>query len=60
VIAGRSKDWQDIDGLLIEQHGKLDQAYIVDWLSQFAEALELTELLSEYERLFEKVDSLFD
>jgi len=60
VVAGRSKDWQDIEGLLIEQHGKLDLAYIEEWLSQFAEALELPDLLGEYRRLFNKIEELFE
>lgn len=59
VIAGRGKDWMDIEGLLIEQHDKLDLDYVEDWLTQFVQALELPELLSEYRRVFEKVESLF-
>ncbi len=57
AVAGRGKDWLDIEALLIEQHGKLDLAYIEDWLSQFAEALKKPELLSEYHRLQKKIDS---
>ncbi len=57
VVAGRGKDWLDIEALLIEQHGKLNLAYIEDWLSQFAEALEKPELLSEYHRLQKKIDT---
>jgi hypothetical protein len=57
VIAGRGKDWLDIEALLIEQHGKLDTAYIEDWLVQFAEALEKPELLSEYHHLRDKINS---
>jgi len=45
--------------LLIEQHDKLDLDYVEDWLTQFVQALELPELLSEYRRVFEKVESLF-
>jgi len=60
VIAGRGKDWMDIEGLLIEQHGKLDLDYVEDWLTQFVQALELPELLSEYRRVFDKVESLFE
>lgn len=56
VVAGRGKDWLDVESLLIEQHGKLDEAYIQDWLSQFAEALEQPDLLAEYLRLVEKVN----
>jgi Nucleotidyl transferase of unknown function (DUF2204) len=58
VAAGRSKDWLDVEALLIEQHGKLDEAYIDDWLTQFAEALEKPELLTEYRRLLAKIKAL--
>jgi len=58
VVAGRAKDWPDVEALLIEQRNKLDEAYIEDWLAQFAEALEQPELLTEYRRLLEKVEAL--
>ena len=48
AVAGRAKDWQDIEGILIEQHGRLNLAYLEDWLSQFAELLEQPEILSQY------------
>ena len=51
VVAGRGKDWPDVEALLIAQCGKLDEAYIEDWLSQFAEALEKPEILTDYKRL---------
>lgn len=58
AVAGRGKDWPDVEGLLIEQHGKLDEAYIEDWLSQFAEALEKPEILEEYQKLRKKIRDL--
>jgi hypothetical protein len=58
VVAGRGRDWPDVEGLLIEQRGRLDEAYIEEWLSQFAEALEKPEILSEYRRLAMKIKSL--
>ncbi len=48
AVAGRPKDWQDIEGVLIEQHGHLDLDYLEDWLVQFAELLEQPEILSQY------------
>jgi hypothetical protein len=60
AIAGREKDWPDVEALFIEQWGKLDQAYIEDWLSQFAEALEKPELLTRVHALMNKVARLFD
>lgn len=45
-IAGRAKDWQDIEGILIEQMDTLDLAYLENWLGQFAELLEQPGILS--------------
>lgn len=58
AVAGRGKDWPDVEGLLIEQYGKLDEAYIEDWLSQFVEALEQPEILQEYQKLQNKIRGL--
>jgi predicted nucleotidyltransferase len=55
VVAGRGRDWLDVEELLIAQHDRLDEAYIEEWLSQFAEALEQPEILSAYHALCEKV-----
>lgn len=55
TLAGRSKDWQDIEGVLIEQYRGLDQAYLEDWLSQFAEVLEQPDILSQYHRIWKRV-----
>lgn len=55
VVAGRGRDWLDVEELFIAQHDRLDEAYIQDWLSQFAEALEQPEMLSAYHALREKV-----
>ncbi len=58
VTAGRSKDWMDVEALLLRQRGKLDKSDITNWLSQFAEALEKPEMLIEYRRLVEKINGL--
>jgi hypothetical protein len=58
VVAGRDRDWLDVEELWIAQHGRLDQAYIEDWLSQFAEALEQPEIFSGYCALCEKVTGM--
>jgi len=44
--------------LLIAQSGKLDEAYIDDWLVQFAEALEKPEILAKYRRVVERINKL--
>jgi predicted nucleotidyltransferase len=53
AIAERLKDWGDIEGILMRQRGKLDLAYIRNWLSQFAEALEKPEILTRFNQLYE-------
>jgi predicted nucleotidyltransferase len=58
AVAGREKDWPDVEGLLIEQQGKLDEAYIEDWLTQFAEALENPDILRQYQKLQKKIRDL--
>jgi hypothetical protein len=55
IVVGRRKDWDDVEALLNEQKGKLDENYIEDWLTQFADVLEKQELLLEYKRLLEKI-----
>jgi hypothetical protein len=54
-VAGRAKDWQDIEGILIEQRGQLDLDYLEDWLSQFAEVLEQPEILAQYRDIQERI-----
>lgn len=58
VVAGRAKDWEDVEGILIEQGGKLDETYIEDWLIQFAEALEKQELLTQYHKILSDIKGL--
>jgi predicted nucleotidyltransferase len=51
AVAGRAKDWQDVEGILIEQQGKLNLAYLDDWLVQFAEVLEQPEIVAQYQAI---------
>jgi predicted nucleotidyltransferase len=51
VVAGRRKDWLDVENVLLVQRGQLDEKYIEEWLGQFAEVLEAPEILAEYKRL---------
>lgn len=53
ALANREKDWQDIQGIVIEQRQCLDNDYIEEWLGQFAEILEQPELLSRYQSIWE-------
>jgi hypothetical protein len=58
IYSGRGKDWPDIEALLIAQDGKLDEAYINNWVAQFAEVLEKPEILVQYRQLVEKIKAL--
>ena len=58
VVAGRPRDWSDVEALLIEHQTRIDDAYIEGWLEQFAEALEKPELLTDYQHLRERIRSL--
>jgi len=55
AITERGKDWGDIEGVLMRQRGKLDLAYIRNWLTQFAEALENPEILTRFNHLYETI-----
>jgi len=55
AVAGRVQDWQDIEGILIEQHGRLNLAYVEDWLRQFTAALDQPEILSQYQSVQKRI-----
>jgi predicted nucleotidyltransferase len=54
ALANREKDWQDIEGIVIEQGEQLEQEYIEEWLTQFADILEQPELLNRYQHIRQK------
>lgn len=60
AVAGRAQDWQDIEGILIEQHGHLDQVYIEGWLQQFVQALDRPEILSQYRNIQERITAVLE
>ncbi len=53
ALAARDRDWADIEGLL-EVHDKLDMKHVRHWLHSFAEALEMPEIVTEFERVVGK------
>ncbi len=55
AVAGREKDWLDIESLLGVQSRRLDDTYIEEWLTQFSEALENPEISAHYQRLRHRV-----
>jgi predicted nucleotidyltransferase len=59
AIAGRVKDWQDIEGILIEQSQQLDQQYLENWLEQFAEILERPDIMTQYRQNWQRVLNMY-
>lgn len=53
ALANREKDWRDVSLIFMRQRGKLDLAYIRNWLTQFSEALENPEILTRFNQLYE-------
>lgn len=51
LIAERSKDWMDIEGLTNVRYRDLDFVYIQNWLEQYAEILEEPDLISKYNQI---------
>lgn len=51
ALANRSKDWQDIEGILLEQGERLQHDYLEEWLTQFADILEKPEIVTRYRHL---------
>ena len=58
VVAGRGKDWLDVESLLTERGSDLDEQYVQEWLGQFGEALEDPEILARYQELCAKIRAL--
>lgn len=58
AVAGRERDWPDVEAILIEQRGKLDKKYVENWLSQFADALDDPEIFTKYKGLSNKIKKL--
>ncbi len=59
AVAGRPKDWQDIEGVLIEQRSNLDLPYLEDWLGRFAEFLERPEILERYREIQARIAEMW-
>lgn len=53
AIARRPVDWADIDNLLTT-HSLVDHKYVEGWLSQFADILEDSTILTDYRKFVEK------
>lgn len=55
AISEREKDWQDIEGILLRRSGLLDKKYIINWLSQFASALDKPGIQKRFEKLWNEI-----
>jgi hypothetical protein len=51
IISTRSRDYDDVPGILKRQRGKLDHEYITSWLRQFEQALDDSTLIQSYQRM---------
>jgi len=51
AFASRPKDWVDLEGILIRQHGRLDWAYVESQLKPLVELKEEPEILERLTRL---------
>ena len=49
-FAARSRDWADIEGIIVRQTGKLDWTYIHSQLDPLVELKEAPEILTELEK----------
>jgi hypothetical protein len=50
AFAARTRDWLDVEGIIIRQTGKLDWAYIRSQLAPLAELKEAPEIIEELQR----------
>ncbi len=58
AVADRPKDWQDVEGILAEHFRDLNDAYIEEWLQQFAEVLDRPEMLDRYRSTRERIAAI--
>ena len=56
AFAGRSKDWMDIENVLVRQGDRLDWDYILKELKPLVELKEAPEVLAHLERLRRSVE----
>ena len=48
LISTRQRDYDDVKGVIRRQDNNLDDAYILDWLRQFEQALDDSTLVNGY------------
>jgi len=55
AISEREKDWQDIEGILLRSGVLLDKKYLINWLSEFASALDKPGIQKRFEGLWKEI-----
>lgn len=58
AFADRTKDWLDIEGILLRQGKRLDFRYIIDRLTPLCELKQATEIVKKLEKLFINISKL--
>jgi len=51
MISTRSRDREDVEGVVKRQKEKLDKDYILNWLKQFEKALDDSTLIQEFMKM---------
>jgi len=57
AFAGRHRDWNDVEGILVRQRGKLDWDYILRELRPLCELKEAPEIVDELLQMRAKIDA---
>ena len=60
VFAGRDRDWADVEGILVRQHGKLDLSLARTELGPLLELKEQEEAMGKLETLIDTVARRLD
>ena len=55
AFADRTKDWMDVEGVLLRQGKRLDSKYIIDRLTPLCKLKESMEIVKKLEKLFIKL-----
>lgn len=53
AFAERSKDWGDVESIVLRQGGKLDTSYILKSLTPLCELKEAPEIIEKLRRILE-------
>jgi hypothetical protein len=54
AISKRSRDWEDIDKILMRRGASLDRRYILGWLTELAGLMDQPDIVKNFEKLWKK------